>query len=445
MPLSDIVNISLLGPGPAITQAGFGVPLLLSANAAFGERLRFYASASAVEADFAVGTPEHKAASALFAQTPSPERLAIGRRANKPTQRFKISVQTVRSSQAYKVRVNATTFSFTSDASATNDEIVTGLAAAITGVAGFAASVQGAAPNTHVQLLASAPGNWAAVEVRAVNDNADLLLVEQDHADPGVGADLAAILLADSSWYAILSLYNSKAEALAIATFAEANKRLFIGATQDTNNITLATGDDASVSVMAAAKASAFKKTALLYHPDNGAFADAAWAGACLPLDPGSETWMFKTLATVPVVVLTATHQANLEGKNGNYYYAVAGRNITAKGNVSSGSFLDVERGKDFLDARLAERLFQRMADAKKVAFTDEGIGVLEAEVRAVLKEAQGQGLLAFDPAPTVTSPKAASISATNKGQRLLSPGIKFTATLQGAIHKLNLEGLINL
>ena len=64
-----------------------------------------------------------------------------------------------------------------------------------------------------------------------------------------------------------------------------------------------------------------------------------------------------------------------------------------------------------------------------KVPFTDAGIALVETAVRGVLQEGVAVGLLSPDPAPAVTVPKAADVSAEDKAARLL-PDVKFTATL---------------
>jgi hypothetical protein len=51
---------------------------------------------------------------------------------------------------------------------------------------------------------------------------------------------------------------------------------------------------------------------------------------------------------------------------------------------------------------------------------------------------------LSSDPAPVVTVPKVADISAGNKTTRTL-PDMKFTGTLAGAIHKVIITGVVSV
>ncbi len=106
MPLSDHVSIVLTKDTVGIALAGFGVPLILSAQASWTERVRFYSDLPSVADDFALTTsPEYLAAQALFSQTPKPKQIAIGRAANKPTQKYQINISTVAANNHYLLNV----------------------------------------------------------------------------------------------------------------------------------------------------------------------------------------------------------------------------------------------------------------------------------------------------------------------------------------------------
>ncbi len=444
--LDQVVSLTITRDSVGVSVPGFGIPLILSANAAFADRVRSYTSLAGVEADFATTTPEYLQAALLFSGSNKPEKIKIGRLANKPTQRYRITVQTVTNSQIYKVKVNGTEASFTADGTATNDEIVAGLVSAInTALGGSRASADTTdGTGSHKLLLtAASAGEFLGLDVRAVNDNLDLLTVIQNHADPGLAADLAAITNADADYYFILHPYNSVACISAISTFAEANKRLFVAGSSDTNNITLADGSD-SVSVAKVAKVAALSYTSIWYHHDSGAFVDSRLVGACAPLDPGSETWAFKSLSGVAATVLTATHQTNLEAKNANYYQAVAGASITFPGKVAKGDFIDLVRFLDWFRATTQAAIFSRMAALSKIPFTDPGIAIVEAELRGVIGQGVDVGGIATDPAPVVTVPRASAVSSANRTARIL-PDVKFTWTYAGAIHKVTISGVVSL
>ena len=107
-------------------------------------------------------------------------------------------------------------------------------------------------------------------------------------------------------------------------------------------------------------------------------------------------------------------------------------------------TFIDITRSVDFLRARLQEFIYAQLANLDKIPFTDEGVAVIEAEVRAVLQLGIGQGILAANPEPVITVPRVADVSFSDKASRLL-PDVEFEATLAGAIHSVQIEGVVSV
>lgn len=440
MALSDIVTISLSTESAKVTQAGFGMPIILAPEtvAGFTERVRFYTDLAGVVADYATTTATYKMALAVFAQSPRPPTLAIGRCALQPTQRFAVT-PVATNSTLYQMRINGTLVEYTSDATATVTEIIAGLKAAIDALSlGITVSDQ----TTYMRILANTAAAFFSVESLDVAK----IGVVQDHADPGLATDLAAIFLEDSSPYALLYGFNSKACVDAISDYAEGVKKIFIAQTQESDVVRLSNASDTggSQTVAGLLKADGKFRTALIYHPKTDAFADAALAGRCLPLDPGSETWAFKTLAGVASTTLTATQRTNALAKNCNIYTTVAGVAITEAGKVSGNEYIDIIRFRDWLEARMSEEIFGALARAKKIPFTDQGIAVIEGIIRARLQAGIDVGGLANDPAPTVFVPKAVDVSANDRALRQLT-GVRFEARLAGAIQAITIQGTLSI
>lgn len=441
MSVLDIVTVSITSDSAKVSKPGFGIPIILSPRPVWFERVREYTDTDGMVTDgFTSTTPEYKAATAMFAQTPRPERVLVGRLANKPTQRWALT-PVVANGETYKLTVIGTDgtvypVTFTADGSATAAEIVAGLKAAIDAL-GLALTTTDLTPN--LRVTANVAGAFFGLYV----DNIDKLGIAQDHADPGSAADLDAIKLERDDWYAIESLYNSDAVISAIATWAEAQKRAFLPASQ--NSLMATTVLAGATDIGAVLKAAALSKTMAFYMPRNDVFGDAAWLGRCLPLDPGSETWAFKTLATIPATKLTATHRANLKSKNVNYYETVAGVNITMNGTVASGSYMDIVRGADWLDAEVSTSVYANaLVKPAKTPYTDGGVATVEAEVRGALGRGVTQGLLSDNPAPAVTVPKVANVSSDDKRDRILR-NVKFTAQYTGAIHRAIINGNVSV
>lgn len=103
--LSEHVSLTITTDSVGIAREGFGVPMILSVNAAWAERIRYYTDIPGVAEDFATTSPEYLAATAMFSQSPHPEMIAIGRAAGQPTQRYQLNVSTVTVGTTYQVNV----------------------------------------------------------------------------------------------------------------------------------------------------------------------------------------------------------------------------------------------------------------------------------------------------------------------------------------------------
>lgn len=444
MSLTDHVSLTISQDTVGIARAGFGVPMIASANATFPERIRFYNTLADVDDDFAAGTPEYLAASAMFSQSPRPSRIAIGRCALKPTLRYQINVADILDSTAYKINVSgpgitATEVSITSDASATNDEIISALVTALNAVVGnnyLAAIVAGASDTDHLTVTADAVGNWFSLEVV----DATQLTSKMTHADPGIATDLAAIQLESDEWYCLHTLYNSEAYVLAAAAWIETQKKIYVFDVPENSALVEATGFGDTLDEVFD---DGYTRTMGGYHPEPAAMFSAAWMGRVLPIDPGGVTWKFKTLAGVSPVELTGANKTKLRDRNANSYERIAGRSITWEGTSASGEFLDVKRDLDWLEDDMLKSVFGALTGQNKIPYTDAGVGIVENEVKGSLRRAVRKGVLAADPAPVVTVPLVADVSTADKALRVL-PDVLFSGTLAGAIHKVTISGVVS-
>lgn len=438
--LTDHVVINITRETNGVKLAGFGTPLLLSYSADWAERVRSYASLTDVVADFAAATPEYLAASAVFSQSPRVRTLKIGRMASAPTQSYVVGVTAAVNSTAYTISLASATVAeqaveFTTDSSATNDEVVAGLVTQINLVVGknFTAAATGTSGSQVCTVTADAAGDWFSLSA------GERLTMTQGCASTGLADDLTAIADEDPDFYAVCPPFASNAYSAAGAAWCEAAKRLWVSTTADTNVI------DQAVSVatdLADALADASYQCAVtIYHPHPVAFANAAWVGTGLPHYPGKATWKFRTLAGVTTYNLTATQRVNLRAKNCNFYED-QGVAITTDGVCANGYFVDDVRGLHWLEDLVQKKVFAALANALKVPYTDAGVAVIVAQVRGALGEAVQRGVLreGF----TVTAPLVSDVSSTDKGNRHL-PDVEWQAELAGAIHTVTVNGRVSL
>ncbi len=441
--LSNYVTVTISRASAGLTRAGFGTLLILTPNTSGwgAARTRTYLNMASVEDDWAADTFEWRAANAAFAQNPAPKKIKMGRLALAPTLVYTIVVNAVRSSYTYQMyvttpAVDRTLVEFTSDSSATNDEICTGIVAALEAVVGtnfVAAVVPGTGDTDTMTVTADAAGGWFALEVANPAD----LGVAMTHADPGYATDLAAIKLADTDFYAIYNGFNSNAVATAIATWTETAKKFFMMDSNETRGITTAaTSSDTFDDLKTAAR----DRTATFYHHRPDQMAGAALCGKVLPVTPGSETWADKPLSGVDPTELTDTHRSNLESKNANGYEAVGSAGLTFFGKTASGEWIDKIRFLDWFENTAATRIFNVKRASDKIPMTNPGIAKIEAELRATCKEGERAG--GIKPGWTVVTPDADDpdqVTDNDRTTRTLN-NVFANIQLQGAIHIVNVR-----
>lgn len=247
---------------------------------------------------------------------------------------------------------------------------------------------------------------------------------------------LNAIVDINNDWYGLAIESITEADITAVAAWVEARVKIFAARSADADIITSATDDIASTLQVAE-----YDRTFLMYHAAAAtSYPDAAWLGNCLVRDPGSQTWKFKTLNGITPDTLTSGQTDYALGKNANTYVRVAGVNITQEGVMAGDEYIDVIRGIDWLTARIKERIFTRLVNAAKIPYTNAGIAVIETAVREQLDIALDQGLIAPEPAYTVTVPDVLDTDEIDRQNRELK-NVNFRARLAGAIHYTEIRG----
>lgn len=256
--------------------------------------------------------------------------------------------------------------------------------------------------------------------------------------------DLDAINNANNTWYALIATTRDEAQVLQIAAWVEARIKLFGTASSDPVIINTQPGSE-NTSIAAKLGQLGYVRTFVIYHQDaDYDYPEAAWFGAVLPLEPGSETWKFKQLAGISYSNLTTTQSLNALGKKANTYEFVGGVGITANGTVAQGEYIDIIRGVDWLTARIQEYVFRVLVNNPKVPYTDAGIAAIQAEVLRVLQIGIDNDFIAADPEPTCTVPLAANVPPADKANRILR-NVRFQATLAGAIHAVVIRGTVSV
>jgi hypothetical protein len=250
---------------------------------------------------------------------------------------------------------------------------------------------------------------------------------------------LQAVQAVNNDWYVLLAETHVKADILALAAAIEPQDKMYICSSSDSDIITSVNTDVAS-----SLHSANYDRTAIIYSSNAAQYPEAAIVGLQLPKAAGSSTWKFKTLKGITVDNLTTTQISNAKNKMCNVYTTIAGVNILHEGVVSSGEFIDVIQGIDFIKSRLQENIYFSLINSEKIPYTNAGISVVVNIIKQVLTDAIDRGILAASPTPEVSAPLVDDVSAIDKANRLL-PNVKFSATLAGAVHKIQINGIVTI
>ena len=450
--LDRIVNVSVTKQTAAVSRVGFGVPMLMSTEAEVDSK--FTGNAKIYTGIDELGTTgdafdptgvTFRKATAIFSQNPRPGQIVVGKRQSLPLMDVLLTPIVV-ASTLYRITINGTNFDFTSDATPTAAEIITALETAINaGAEDVLATDVGVGTSLQIEKAVTPGGAATAGRLFTIEFNRSLWAFQNVTADPGLSNDLSNISDetqgGNDDWYCALldSSGDPEIQALALAIEALGN-RIFVAASADADILTASATDTASDLL-----ASAFDRTALLWHENPHTGPDAAWAGNMLPRDPGSATWAFKTLAGIARSILTSAETLFIEGKQATWYKTTAGNNHTYQGQTfASGGFLDITRGIDFIVQRIKENVFGQLINLPKIPYTDSGIAIVQNEVEGVMQLGIANNIFTADPAPVVTVPKANDVDSNDRANRILRD-VDFTAQLAGAVHNVIVQGVVTV
>ncbi len=292
---------------------------------------------------------------------------------------------------------------------------------------------------SHLTVSHDTLGVIALVDLQDM-DLADMYY-DNTTADPGLAADLNAIVAVDNDWYGVAMDSDSGAEILALAAWLETKKKIGVVQSMDSNIPDSAAIDD----IASQMELAAYTRTWGLFSRNvNNDYRCAAWLSKEIVKQPGSSTWAHKTLAGITADNLKSGWETTINNKKWSHYTAVGGRNVTFESMTPAGEFADIIHFIDWLHARVQESVWDVLASNDKIPFTDRGVELVASAIRQILRQGVQVGGLKGDPAPTVTFPRVADVSTANRANRILPDG-KFTAELAGAIHKLVIRGKVSV
>jgi hypothetical protein len=441
-PLDQIVPVTITASGATPQIANFGTPAILCYHTKNTDYIRTYTSIAGMVTDgFAVTDPAYYMATAVFSQTPSPSSLKLIRGSTAAAQAatFLVTDTAVGDTIGYQcigtdgvlvsmyvtstgvVNTDAASIAALTDPTGVTTTSATATVTSTTTVAGKIVYYQGVKGGTFLDTTASA----------------------------SYATDLNNALTVDTNWYGISGEHQDGTNILAMAVWAEANKKRHGYSTMDTNAKGAGTGIGNTL------KAAAYAYSGGQWGGTSVQYGGLASLALELTYTPGTYTMAYKTLAGVTVDALTATEIASLgfETANGNrlnYYIAIAGVNVTRFGIMASGMYADIRRGIDALAATIQTNEYGLLVSAPKLPFDPGGIAIMGGGVRSALDQftataQQSANLLRGDPgfSPQVFLPAIASTSAADRGNRYLN-SIRFSCYAQNAIQVAAVSGAVN-
>lgn len=174
----------------------------------------------------------------------------------------------------------------------------------------------------------------------------------------------------------------------------------------------------------------------------------AALVGATAGYDAGSFTYKnMKLKGVTPDDIgegdLTAIDTANM--------YTIAkkaGDIVTTGGKAISGEYLDVTDAFDWITQNIRYGVQKLLNSSPKVAYTNAGIGAIEAVVIGVLKQADRMGVIAHNDADeAMYSTNFATRAETTEAERAARAYTRgnFSFSLAGAIHTAEINGVVTV
>jgi len=342
---------------------------------------------------------------------------------------------TVANSAVYTLKINGYTVTFTSDASATAVEIVTGLKAAITAETNITGITVGAAATTLDLSVTTTGADWSAY---AVTTN---LVGVNGTVTEAWGDTIAAVRTANDEWFVLNTETHTEAHVLLIAAYIESIKataqKVYCLSSSDSAIKTASTSD-----IFSKLKALNYDNTFYLYSGSAATFAECAFVGRFCPEQAGSNTWEQKTAIGLVADALTSAEVGYIQGKRGSTFETVGGVDIFVGGKVASGEWIDVIIFAAWLKTRIVEDLWTLLVNTRKLGYTAAGAAAIEGAIRKVMLEGIQVGGLASDPEPVVSVPNVLALSSAQRATRVL-PNVTFVARLAGAIRAVSVSGTV--
>lgn len=424
MSIRDIVEVNITRETPVAGIDTFDVMLFVSDETYLPVRRQSFTSLSSVANVYPKGSVGYKVAESYFSNNPRPQTIIFGRRL---TDLVEVNIDEANDGEVYSLLIDGDTVSYTAGSTDTVSDISDALTTEIQGLGGnIAASDQaGAIDVTNVD-------SSVIFSISIVSGKMSFTPIVFTET---ITETLNAILDLDDDFYGISLETKDTTDLDSVISFCNTNKKL-LGLTLDEGDI-LDPLD--STDYFTEKKDAEVDRAFGCYHAVEGEYVETGLFGNLFPNFPGSATFAFKSAGTSPVSNLSLDDRTTVLSKGGNTYERRASNNIFYNGQTFVGLPIDIIIAIDWLESDISTRVFSTLNNKPKVTYTEPGISVLEADVRAGLTQGVDEGLIVNF---TISRVARNDVPAADRTARRYD-GLSFVAELAGSIINVTINGTV--
>ena len=447
--VNEIVSIEITRDTLGRERTGFGTPIIITDEYNGVGRVGSFVDRNGVR-DAVVGgelSKTWKKANAIFSQNPRVKRIAIGAKAS-------VKVQTATGTMTQGSLTAVVNGVEVVQAYSSN---LVGTLTALAGAIG-SASIAGVASATYEAnaiTITPTAGNVVSFTISATGlataNTLAFALTATATAETYAQA-IDACSLENDQWYWVLATTDATADIVAISAKIETLVKMYVAQTSEANVVNLSVSSD-TTSVASLLKATDATRTVLVYADSSASNYDASLVGRVATLEAGTYTMKFKSFAQAVASSLSPTQSVNARDKYCNTYEEIGAQDILREGVTPSGEFADVIVFVDWLKATMSEDVYKTLTKSDKVPFTDNGIQAIANSMEKSLSLGVKRGAISEksfndndeqDGGYVIQVPRKQDTLANDRALRILKD-VKFTAWISGAVHFVEINGVVTI
>lgn len=258
----------------------------------------------------------------------------------------------------------------------------------------------------------------------------------------GIGDDLDACRAENDVWFDIFETSHGTAAILEGAKWAQVNISHFHAETNDSAVKTNAAGNVAAI-----LKEKGYTETNIRYHHTGAELLQASLGGAVLAFEPGQIQISHRRL--IGVTRKNYSAEAGVieafEANNVGWYDSSGGGRVLYN-RTCHGGFIEMERNKWIVSAKLTEKKLALLSDNNIVAYTDEeGVAAAKAAVQEGLNEYATGGGTGYIIRDTIEiTVKAIEDMSSDSQSELGIEGIEWSAFVRIGTNRIESSGFLS-